>query len=68
MNAGSMKWLNFLLTLIAVCAIYYFLHDSLPGNFRIPLIIVLAGIAFYSLLVVFRKETQEKNTDKNSKN
>lgn len=59
MDAKSMKWLNFILTLIAVGAIYYFLNDSIPSGFKIPFIIALILIAALSLLVVFNRE----NTD-----
>ncbi|MFD2831461.1 hypothetical protein [Corticicoccus populi] len=54
-----MKWLNFILTLIAVGAIYYFLNDSIPSGFKIPFVIALILIAALSLLVVFKRE----NTD-----
>lgn len=58
-----MKWLNLLLTLIAVTAIYYFLHDNIPAGFQIPFIVALAAIAIYSLFIVFRKEKDSGNNE-----
>ncbi|WP_462421407.1 hypothetical protein [Salinicoccus sp. Marseille-QA3877] len=56
MDTKAYKWLNFLLTFIAAVAIYYFLHDSIPEQFRIPLMIGLVIIVVVSLIVAFRRE------------
>lgn len=64
MNTKAYKWLNFLLTFIAAIAIYYFLHDSIGEQFRIPLMIGLVIIVVVSLIVAFRRETPgRRNND-----
>jgi undecaprenyl pyrophosphate phosphatase UppP len=63
MDTAAYKWLNFLLTFIAAIAIYYFLHDSIPEQFRIPLMIGLVLIVVVSLIVAFRRETPRRDED-----
>lgn len=63
MDTAAYRWLNFLLTLIAAIAIYYFLHDSIPAQFRIPLMIGLIIITVVSLIVAFRRETPGRGED-----
>ncbi|SOC40972.1 hypothetical protein [Salinicoccus kekensis] len=63
MDTAAYKWLNFLLTLIAAIAIYYFLHDSIPAQFQIPLMIGLVIIVVVSLIVAFRRETPGSGKD-----
>lgn len=64
MDTKAYKWLNFLLTFIAAIAIYYFLHDSIPEQFRIPLMIGLVIIVVVSLIVAFRREIPQRGEDK----
>ncbi len=63
MDTTAYRWLNFLLTFIAAIAIYYFLHDSVPEQFRIPLAIGLVIIVVVSLIVAFRRETPKRGED-----
>lgn len=63
MDTKAYKWLNFLLTFIAAIAIYYFLHDSIAEQFRIPLMIGLVIIVVVSLTVAFRRETPGRRKD-----
>ena len=63
MDTKAYKWLNFLLTFIAAITIYYFLHDSVAEQFRIPLMIGLVIIVVVSLTVAFRRETPQRRKD-----
>ena len=63
MDTKAYKWLNFLLTFIAAVAIYYFLHDSITEQFRIPLMIGLVIIVVVSLIVAFRREIPQNGKD-----
>ena len=63
MDTKAYKWLNFILTFIAAIAIYYFLHDSISEQFRIPLMIGLVIIVVVSLIVTFRRETPGRGKD-----
>ncbi len=68
MDTKAFKWLNFLLTFIAAIAIYYFLHDSIAEQFRIPLMIGLVIIiVVVSLIVAFRRETPGRRKDDENK-
>lgn len=64
MDTKAYKWLNFLLTFIAAIAIYYFLHDSISEQFRIPLMIGLVVIVVVSLTVAFKREVPQNSKDK----
>lgn len=68
MDTKAYQWLNFLLTFIAAIAIYYFLHDSIAEQFRIPLMIGLVIIVVVSLIVAFRRETPQTSKDKDEDN
>lgn len=63
MDTKAFQWLNFILTFIAAIAIYYFLHNSIPEYFRIPLMIGLVIIVVVSLIVAFRRETPARSKD-----
>lgn len=63
MNFQAIKWLNFILTIVALLAVYIFLNGRLDPPFNTLLVIGLVIVGLLSLVPVFRN-TGKNNEDK----
>lgn len=61
MNFKGLKWLNFILTVFALFAIYIFLNDRLDPMFNTLLIVALVIIGLASSVPVLRDFVKTDN-------
>ncbi|HIW11575.1 MAG TPA: hypothetical protein H9891_00200 [Candidatus Salinicoccus stercoripullorum] len=59
MNFKGMKWLNFILTIIALFAIYTFLDGRLNPALSNALLVILIPIGLLSLMPVLEKSKND---------
>ncbi|WP_411842393.1 hypothetical protein [Salinicoccus sp. HZC-1] len=61
MNFQAIKWLNFILTVVALFAVYIFLNEKLDPPFDTFLIVALIIVGLLSLVPVFRNTGKSNN-------